>query len=452
MKKLIPLACIVLGSVQTFGQTINISTTQIDSFMSVIHVPSTAKPYIVQGTGLTNDIVIHPLYGESECSLTNNPFVPSTNLHLTPVAGVVQPTTVYVRMVPTVYPLSLTTGDMIAHTSTGAVTKNLIVTGFVLAPEPTVQSTLSFGPSTNNSITLNVSGGSMFQLLVAKESAPVDFEPQDSRAYSYAPRQFGVGYSAVGNGNYIVAGHQLWYGGPVIITGLSPNKTYHFAVFNYEIGMYDGPYGDAYYSENYLLPGGTGNATTLNLGPLPIVINYINGTKQGSKHLLNWKVTCISSPRVTMVLERSADSRNFTGINSITADAVRCNQPFDYTDIDPLKGMNYYRLKMTDTDGKISYSSIVALLNAVKGFDIVGITPNPVVDDNLKLNVTSAQAGKIDIAIYDMQGRLVNRQSISLIAGFNNLPIYVSNLSPGTYTIQGIVADERSKIIRFVKQ
>jgi len=51
-----------------------------------------------------------------------------------------------------------------------------------------------------------------------------------------------------------------------------------------------------------------------------------------------------------------------------------------------------------------------------------------------------------------MQGRLVNRQTISVIAGFNSMPVNVVNLSPGTYTIQAIIADEKSKVIRFVKQ
>jgi hypothetical protein len=193
--------------------------------------------------------------------------------------------------------------------------------------------------------------------------------------------------------------------------------------------------------------------STIYNTPLPVVVNYFTGRKQGSDHLLNWKITCNTTPRVTMALERSADSRNFTAaVNSITADAVRCNQPFDYTDTDPLKGMNYYRLKITDADGKITYSNVVALLNAVKGFDIISIAPNPVVDGNFKLNVTSAQAGKMDIAIFDMQGRLVNTQNVVIIAGFNSLPINVAELAPGTYNIRASVADERSRVVRFVKQ
>jgi len=186
--------------------------------------------------------------------------------------------------------------------------------------------------------------------------------------------------------------------------------------------------------------------------PLPVVVNYLSGRKQGSNHLLNWKITCTSTPRATMALERSSDARNYSGIYNITADAARCQQPFDYTDTDPLQGMNYYRLKIVDADGKVTYSTTVALLNATKGFDIVSIAPNPVVSNNFKLNVASAQAGKIEIVIFDMQGRLVNKQTLSLIAGFNSLPVNVATLSPGTYTIKGNMADDRSKVIRFVKQ
>jgi hypothetical protein len=186
--------------------------------------------------------------------------------------------------------------------------------------------------------------------------------------------------------------------------------------------------------------------------PLPIVVNYLTGRRQGSNHLLNWRVTCATSPRATMTLERSSDSRNYSGLYTITADAARCQQPFDYIDASPLKGMNYYRLKIVDADGHVTYSTTVALLNAAKGFDIISIAPNPVVTDNFKLNVASAVAGKLEIVIFDMQGRLVNKPTVSLIAGFNSLPINVANLSPGTYTIKGSMIDDQTKVIRFVKQ
>ena len=54
------------------------------------------------------------------------------------------------------------------------------------------------------------------------------------------------------------------------------------------------------------------------LNPLPITVNYFNGFKQNSNHLLNWKITCNSTVNATMSLERSNDNRNYSGIYTVT--------------------------------------------------------------------------------------------------------------------------------------
>ena len=212
--------------------------------------------------------------------------------------------------------------------------------------------------------------------------------------------------------------------------------------------------GGSYWAVSFPVTGFSGfyAHTTLTNVPLPVIVNYLTGRRQGSNHLLNWKVTCTSSPHATMVLERSGDAQNYTAINSITADAARCNQPFDYTDIQPLNGMNYYRLKIIDADGKITFSNSIALINGSKGFALMNIAPNPVTGNSFKLNTASATKTKMQLVISDMQGRMLNRQTIPLIAGFNSIDINVSTLSPGTYNIYGITADEKSGLIRFVKQ
>ena len=58
----------------------------------------------------------------------------------------------------------------------------------------------------------------------------------------------------------------------------------------------------------------------------------------------------------------------------------------------------------------------------------------------------------MDITIIDMQGRMVQKQTVTAIAGFNSVAMNVSNLAAGTYTIQATVADEKSRVVRFVKQ
>jgi hypothetical protein len=193
-------------------------------------------------------------------------------------------------------------------------------------------------------------------------------------------------------------------------------------------------------------------ASVSNANPLPIAINYFNGTRSNGNHLLNWKVTCISTPSATIEIERSTDGRSYSSIYSIFATAVRCEQPFNYTDNQPAKGINYYRLKMTDVDGKITYSTIVTLINAVKGIDVMNIAPNPIVNGAFNLKVSTAEKIKMELVITDMQGRILQKQSVPMIAGFNSIPMNVRNLAAGTYQLFGNTADGRTRVLRFVIQ
>ena len=80
------------------------------------------------------------------------------------------------------------------------------------------------------------------------------------------------------------------------------------------------------------------------------------------------------------------------------------------------------------------------------------IAPNPIVNGNFKLNISAAQKVQMNIVITDMQGRVMQRQTVNLIAGFNALPMNVTNLATGTYQVYGNTADGRSKVLRFVIQ
>jgi hypothetical protein len=194
--------------------------------------------------------------------------------------------------------------------------------------------------------------------------------------------------------------------------------------------------------------------SSVHNSPLAVSVNYLRGTRQGNNHILDWKVTCTNTPRLTMILERSSSSTGpFTAINSITVSAAECNsRSFGYTDVQPLGGMNYYRLKMVDIDGNIGYSNIIALLNATKGVEVLNIAPNPVTGNNFKLNIASAQKTNMTLVITDMMGRQVYSTIASLIGGYNSIDMNVSMLSPGTYHISAIIAGERSRAISFVKQ
>ncbi|MEQ1553697.1 MAG: GEVED domain-containing protein [Ferruginibacter sp.] len=182
---------------------------------------------------------------------------------------------------------------------------------------------------------------------------------------------------------------------------------------------------------------------------LPVGIEYFAGSKQAATNVLDWKVTCNSALSLTLSLERSANGKNFTEIQNQTATATRCLQAFNAIDAAPLAGINYYRLKVTE-NGVVRYSTIVALLNKASGFELISLAPNPV-KNTATLSLTSAKAGKVDVVITDLVGKVVTKQTVVIIAGNNPIPMNFATLGAGTYSITVKNAEGEVKTTRFVK-
>lgn len=201
------------------------------------------------------------------------------------------------------------------------------------------------------------------------------------------------------------------------------------------------------------------NATTPDIGAdeftptgtLAVTFEYLKGRKQGNVNLLNWKSGCISNS-VEFNVQRSTDARIFTSIGSITATKARCAQPFDFADSDPLTSTNYYRLKITEIDGQVYYSPIIAIINKLQGFEIVGLTPTLVNDGNATLNVSSAQNSKMEIVVTDISGKVMLKQTSVLASGLNTVSLNLSNLPSGSYQLTGYTTEGKTKTIRFIKQ
>ncbi|MGM0946597.1 MAG: HYR domain-containing protein, partial [Bacteroidota bacterium] len=121
---------------------------------------------------------------------------------------------------------------------------------------PTVQANeLTFSNVTGNSMTLNWTiGDGTSRMILARVDAPVDGEPVDLSNYG-ASSSFGSG-SQVGPGNYVIYSGS---GTSMNLSNLSPNRTYHFSIFEY-----NGSSGKI-----YLRPGATGNQLTASAPTVP---------------------------------------------------------------------------------------------------------------------------------------------------------------------------------------
>jgi hypothetical protein len=104
----------------------------------------------------------------------------------------------------------------------------------------------------------------------------------------------------------------------------------------------------------YVFAVGSGTA-------LPVEWVSFNAVQERETAVLQWR-TASESNNDYFAVERASEDVQFQEIGRVPG---RGNQttPQDYvfTDVSPLKGVNYYRLRQTDFDGSYNYSPIVAL-------------------------------------------------------------------------------------------
>lgn len=185
--------------------------------------------------------------------------------------------------------------------------------------------------------------------------------------------------------------------------------------------------------------------------PTPITLQSFSVGRSGNGTEVNWFVNCTSAS-VKFNVERSPNGTQFTSIYSETATQARCAASFRFVDANALSGGNYYRLKMTDLDGSVSYSRI-AFINNRTGSETVlsSLQPNVITSD-MNLFVQSSASQKLDLMVSDFSGRVIKRETRIVNAGENILQINLGSIPAGNYQVSGFVAGNKLNTLRFIKQ
>ena len=136
----------------------------------------------------------------------------------------------------------------------------------------------------------------------------------------------------------------------------------------------------------------------------------------------------------------------------MTASQLRCNDPFDYTDTYPLKGTNYYRIKIIDVDAKSTLSNTVLLSLKTSRFELISLNPNVISTENAKLKLNATEKNEMKIIITDYTGRIMQQQLVQVIPGLNEFTIKSNGLSNGAYLLSAYIAGEKPQTLRLIKQ
>lgn len=163
-------------------------------------------------------------------------------------------------------------------------------------------------------------------------------------------------------------------------------------------------------------------------GPLAVKLGDINAVNVDTRNRIDWN-TVNEDAGDYFILERSADGRNFAELATVHAKGEPST--YSYWDTDPVSGINYYRLKMTDAAGKNVYSKVVtATVKGANGFTVEAF-PNPVTDV-LTVKVYGIQGDNAAISVSDVTGKVLSTTN----ADGNSVAINMSRLPQGIYFIK----------------
>ena len=194
---------------------------------------------------------------------------------------------------------------------------------------------------------------------------------------------------------------------------------------------------------------------TMTNSYLPIKLNCFSGSRQDRKNILKWE-TYSEINSEGFEIQRSLDGKEFAKIGFVESKAINGSSSsaieYGFTDIKPSTGINFYRLKQIDKDGKESFSEIINIKNDgnIKA-EIVSIYPNPA-KENISISLNSNDGGNYTIHIADITGKIVGQQFIKSNVGNNKIQFATSTYSSGTYFVK-ILSEDKEEIAttKFIK-
>lgn len=176
---------------------------------------------------------------------------------------------------------------------------------------------------------------------------------------------------------------------------------------------------------------------------LPLKLLYWTATADGNKVRLNWNVEQ-EQDVVKYEVEKSLNGLNFSHLFSVGS-LQKAQWLYTGYDFTPANGWNYYRLKITDKAGKITYTGI-RKVRFDKGLQTVTIFPNPTVD-YLNIQLPSNYPGIAKLQLFGADGKFINE----LRPATSSIRLNVQSLAGGTYLLKIILYDE-VQTYPFIKQ
>ncbi|MFZ1454070.1 MAG: SdrD B-like domain-containing protein, partial [Ferruginibacter sp.] len=182
--------------------------------------------------------------------------------------------------------------------------------------------------------------------------------------------------------------------------------------------------------------------------PLAVKDITLTPVLKGNKVEVTWH-TIGETNSAYFEVERSYDGTVFEKIDKILSSVPNGgNASYKSTDAGFLTTATtlFYRIKMVDKEGKVSYSKIAVVKPGVA--DNITVWPNPFMS-SVSFTYTTAKTTKLNVRLLDMNGRKIYEKQFTVNAGTNTITVDdLRNIPTGNYFMEWLDLNTANKQVK----
>jgi len=175
---------------------------------------------------------------------------------------------------------------------------------------------------------------------------------------------------------------------------------------------------------------------------LPVTLTGIKASLQNNKVAVEWTVENENNI-VKYEVEKSVNGSDFSTAGVVEALAgSSAHNTYNWLDVSPAQGANFYRIKIYDRNGETRYSTVVKVITTKAVAGAISIYPNPVKGNTINVLLSNQVKGNYQLRLTSIAGQVIYTGSMNSENGNTVLVVNItSKLTAGAYQLEVITPE-----------
>jgi hypothetical protein len=166
---------------------------------------------------------------------------------------------------------------------------------------------------------------------------------------------------------------------------------------------------------------------------LPVTFTDVSASLTSGVAKITWGIG-VEINTASYEIEKSTDGVSYSSIGSVAATNAG---KYSYIDASPASGVNLYRIKAVDKDGKLTYSSVVRINSASASVASLSVYPNPVIGGQLNVQLGNFAKGNYQMRLIGINGQTAFTKSVVSDGGSSSFSVQLpGSVVKGLYQLE----------------